>query len=193
MAEEKRKINIVKPGKHYVGHIAIPSAMFRTLDYFNRPHMMRRIDNQTTLDNYIQIHDVEIAIDGKWPHARLGIANVRVFDIIFFWDELEDSGNESERKRAASYSADSGRAELNRATILTPMYDSQFYEIAGDYFGRFKRALSQNFIALNNATVDQTHLEPDSGQWAKKSISLPHGFVAVNMNYVDSYFLKFEE
>jgi hypothetical protein len=77
--------------------------------------------------------------------------------------------------------------------MITPMYGSQFYEISGAFYGRFKRAMVKNFLSLTNATVDHFFKKSETDKWSKKPIALPHGFVALNMSFVDSYSLKIEE
>jgi len=155
MSDEKRRISIIKQGKKYLGGISIPSDMYRTTDYFNRPGMMRHRDNQGTLDSYIQLYDVEMIVDDNIVLKR--------------------------------------QPELNRANMITPMYGSQFYEISGAFYGRFKRAMVKNFLSLTNATIDHFFKKPETDKWNKKPIALPYDFVALNMSFVDSYSLKTEE
>ena len=193
MSEEKRRVNIIKQGKKYLGEILIPSDMYRTTDYFNRPAMMRHRDNKGTLDSYIQLHDVEIIIDDKIVLKRQTVVNIRVIDIIFYWDELDNLGIPVEQKRATAMMENIGRPELNRVNVITPMYGSQFYEISGAFYGKFKRAMLKNFLSLTNATVDHFFKKPETDKWNKKPIALSYGFIALNMNFVDSYSLKFDE
>jgi hypothetical protein len=193
MSDEKRKINVTKQGKKYLGMISIPSDMYRTTDYFNRPSMMRHRDNQGTLDSFIQLYDADILIGDNIVLKRQDVVNVRVIDIVFYWDEIDNLGMPAEQKRAKAMMEQMGRAELNRVTVTTPMHGSQFYEISGTFYGKFKRAMVKNFLALTNAAVEHFFKSPESGKWSKRSVSLPHDFVALNMNFVDSYSLKYEE
>ena len=193
MSDEKRKICIIKQGKKYLGGISIPSDMYRTTDYFNRPGMMRHRDNQGTLDSFIQLYDVEMIIDDKIVLKRQDIANIRVVDIILYWDEIDNLGIPAEQKRAKTMMENMGRSELNRVTVVTPMYGSQFYEVSGAFYGKFKRAMVKNFLSLTHATVDHFFKNPETDKWNKKSVTLPHAFVALNMSFVDSYSLKFDE
>jgi hypothetical protein len=193
MPDDKRKICIIKQGKKYLGGISIPSDMYRTTDYFNRPGMMKHRDNQGTLDSFIQLYDVEMIIDDKIVLKRQDVANIRVIDIILYWDEIDNLGTPVEQKRAKTMMENIGRPELNRVTVVTPMYGSQFYEVSGAFYGRFKRAMVNNFLSLTNATVDYFFKKPETDKWNKKSVTLPHGFVALNMSFVDSYSLLFEE
>ena len=193
MSDEKRKICIIKQGKKYLGGISIPSDMYRTTDYFNRPGMMRHRDNQGTLDSYIQLYDVEVIVDSNIVLKRQDVINIRVTDIIFYWDEIDNLGTPVEQKRAKAMMENIGQPELNRANMITPMYGSQFYEISGAFYGRFKRAMVKNFLSLTNATVDHFFKKSETEKWSKKPIALPHGFVALNMSFVDSYSLKIEE
>jgi hypothetical protein len=193
MADNKRKIGIMKQGKKYVGSVIIPSDAFRTIDYFNRPALMRHRDNLTTLDNYIQMHDVAMIIDGKVILKKQGAMNILVTDIIFYWDDLENIGDSSEQKRARTLMDNTGRTDLNSANIITPMFDNQFFQITGTFHGNFKSAMMHNFLALTNTSVNQIYIKPETGKWCKKPIDLPHGFLALNMNHIDSYSLKDDE
>ncbi len=193
MSDEKRKICIIKQGKKYLGGISIPSDMYRTTDYFNRPGMTRQLDNQGTLDSYIQLYDVKVIIDDKIVLTKQDVINTRVTDIIFYWDEIDNLGTPVEQKRAKAMMENIGRPELNRVNVITPIYGSQFYEISGAYYGRFKRAVVKNFLSLTNATIDHFVKNPEANKWSKKPITLPYDFVALNMNFVDSYSLKFDE
>jgi hypothetical protein len=154
---------------------------------------MRHRDNQGTLDSFIQLYDVEMIIDDKIVLKRQDVANVRVIDIMFYWDEIDNLGTPVEQKRAKTMMKSMGRSELNRVTVVTPMYGNQFYEVSGVFYGRFKRAMVNNFLSLTNATVDHFFKKPETDKWNKKSVTLPYGFVALNMSFVDSYSLKFDE
>jgi len=155
--------------------------------------MMKHRDNQGTLDSYIQLYDVEMIIDDNIVLKRQKVANLRVIDIIFYWDEIDNLGIPVEQKRAKTMMDNMGRSELNRVTVVTPMYGNQFYEVSGAFYGRFKRAMVNNFLSLTDAIVDHFFKKTETDKWNKKSVALPYGFVALNMSFVDSYSLLFEE
>jgi hypothetical protein len=193
MSDEKRKINIIKQGKKYLGELPIPSDKYRTTDFFNRPSILRHRADQGTLDSYIQLYDAEVTIDDNFALKRQNVINIRIIDIIFYWDELENVGTPAKQKKAKAMMDNAGQPELNRINVITPMYGDQFYEISGNFFGYFKRAMAKNFLSLTNATIDHFSKTAETGKWNKKPIALPYGFVALNMNFVDSYSLEIDE
>jgi hypothetical protein len=193
MSDEKRKINIIKQGKKYLGELPIPSDKYRTTDFFNRPSILRHRADQGTLDSYIPLYDAEVTIDDNFALKRQNVINIRIIDIIFYWDELENVGTPAEQKKAKAMMDNAGQPELNRINVITPMYGDQFYEISGNFFGYFKRAMTKNFLSLTNATIDHFFKTTETGKWNKKPIALPYGFAALNMNFVDSYSLESDE
>jgi hypothetical protein len=193
MADKKRKINIIKQGKKYFGELPIPSDNFRTSDYFNRPSILRHQADKGTLEGYSQLYDAEVTIDDNFALKKKNIVNIRIIDIIFFWDELENVGIPAKQKKAKAMMENAGRSEFNRINLITSMYGDQFYEISGDFFGYFRRVMATNFLSLTNATIDHFFKTIETGKWNKKPIALPYGFVAFNINFVDSYSLAFDE
>ncbi len=193
MTNNQRRFTIIKQGIKYDGSVIIPTNVYRTTDYFNRPALMRHRDNQTTLDNYIQMFDVALVIDGKVILKKQGAMNILVTNIIIYWDDLDKPGDSTEQKRARTLMENIGRTDLNTVNIITPMFDNQFYQIMGSFHGNFKKAMIHNFLALTNTSVNQIYIKPETGEWNKKPIDLPHGFLALNVNYIDSYSLKHDE
>ncbi|MBW1646049.1 MAG: hypothetical protein JRJ56_06960 [Deltaproteobacteria bacterium] len=184
----QRKITIHKPGKQYTGHIAVPAEAYRTSDYFNRPALMKHPHGQSTADNYIHLQDVRITVDSRLT-MTLETINIRVEDIIFFWDELKNAGTVADQLRAEKLRYKAGQQEMNRISIVTPILNGRFYTVAGTFSGLFRKAIQANFLALFEATI--TVFQPQNGgEWSKSPLPTPNRFVGFNLNYMESFFLK---
>ena len=187
---DEKICNYPKKGKWYTGNIDVPSDDYRTSDYFNRPKLMDSTSYHPSLDNYIELSDVKIYLDEK-SIIRKESLNILVTDILFHWDNEESVGMETSRQHANLIAQKSG-AKVSQINIITPTFNNHFYSVIGNYHPPFRKAMSSNFISLFDALAVLFCRQSTQDSWIKKSLQLPHSFIAVNINFIESYYRKDE-
>lgn len=69
-------------------------------------------------------------------------------------------------------------------TIITKVVASSFYDITGIFYGLFRKKSRDRFISLTQAKISEIHNR--SGKWTKRKIPLPHNFIGINNQNIES-------
>ena len=139
MSSVQRKVVIVTSlGKKYAGSIDIPSATFRTSDLLNSAHIYWKDPNMKCYDDAVLLYNVRLLIDNKTAYKRFETIQVKLPEIVYFYDDTEQVGDETEKKRANGLKkkVDEKSQTIN---IITTQVAKSFYDITGVYFGLFKK------------------------------------------------------
>jgi len=134
LTAERKVALITSMGKKYVGMIDMPNKDFRTTDLFNSANIFWKNPAVKCYDDAIYMRDVSLFIDGESAYKEFDTIQVKLSSIIFFYDEIEQIYDETEKKRAGgimTHSDESGQ----EVTIVTSMVANSFYTITG-YFSR---------------------------------------------------------
>jgi hypothetical protein len=69
-------------------------------------------------------------------------------------------------------------------TIITRCVAHSFYDISGKFYGLFKKKFNDKFIPLTEAKMVEIYKKQD--KLFKKEINLPHKFICVSTDYIES-------
>jgi hypothetical protein len=188
MNEKQRKMAIVTSlGKKYSGIIDIPNSNFRTSDLFNSANVFWKNPNEKCYDNAILMHDVRLFIDDASVYRHFDKIQIKLSEIIYFYDDASLLGDEMEKKRASTIIRQS-QETAQTVNIITRTVGHSFYDITGTFFGMFKKKAKDNFVSLTQANIAEISRRSD--KWVKKTISLPHGFIGVNNQHIESITMR---
>lgn len=188
MDAQQRKVAVITSlGKKYSGMVDVPNANFRTTDLFNSSNIFWKNPNLKCYDNAIFMSDVKLHLDDATVYKTFDSMQIKLSEIIYFYDESEGLGDAVEKKRATTM-AQQSKETGQMVDIITRQVANSFYEISGLFFGLFKKKSKDNFIALTQAKIVEVCRE--QGQWAPKEITLPHNFICVSNSQIESVTLK---
>jgi hypothetical protein len=184
MDAKQRKLAIVTSlGKKYSGMVDVPSETFRTTDLLNSSNIFWKSPNLKCYDNAIFMSDVRLLLDDKAVYKNFDSIQVKLSDIIYFYDDIEGIGNEMEKKRASTMVIQT-KEEAQSVNIITKQVANSFYDITGRFFGLFRKKSKDNFIPLTQANIVEIYRKED--KWVRKKINLPHNFICVSNNHIES-------
>jgi hypothetical protein len=170
MDAKQRKLAIVTSlGKKYSGMVDVPSETFRTTDLLNSSNIFWKSPNLKCYDNAIFMSQIKLS------------------DIIYFYDDIEGIGDEMEKKRASTMVRQTNE-DVQTVNIITKQVANSFYDITGRFFGLFKKKSKDNFIPLTQANIVEIYRKQD--KWVQKKVKLPHNFICVSNNHIESVTFK---
>lgn len=170
-------------GKRYRGTVDIPYATFRTTDLLNASTVFWKNPNEKLLNDAILMYDVELSIDGGESYKKFDNLQVRLAEIVFFYDELDEVGNPADRLRAIAM-REKAHEQGHTIHIISSMAGNAFYVITGTFYGLFKQKSHHEFIPLSDATV--VEITRNADQLIEREINLPHEFLGVSTHHIES-------
>ena len=188
MDTKQRKLWIVTSfGKKYSGIIDVPSETFRTTDLLNSSNIFWKNPNLKCYDNAIFMSDVNLFLDDTAMYKKFDFIQIKISDIIYCYDDIEEIGDEVEKKRASTMvkQTNEGAQTVN---IITSQVANSFYDINGRFFWLFKKKSKDNFISLTQAQIVEIYKKDD--KWMQKKVTLPHNFICVSNNHIESVTFK---
>jgi len=188
MDTKQRKLGIVTTlGRKYSGMVDVPSETFRTTDLLNSSNIFWKNPNLKCYDNAIFMSDARLFLDGTSVYKKFDTVQVKLPEIIYFYDEVEGIGDEMEKKRATTMvkQTDENAQIVN---IITKQVANSFYDINGIFFGLFRKKSKDNFIPLTKANIVEIYRKQD--KWVQKRVKLPHNFICVSNTYIESVTFK---
>lgn len=182
--KNQRNLNILTSmGKRYFGKVDVPNENFRTTDLLNSSNVYWRDPNEKCYDNAVLMHDVKLYIDEGIVYKHLDKIQIKIAEIIYFYDTLETVGDKSEKQRA-SHMVKQSHEKQQQVNIIIPIGASSFYDITGTFYGLFKKKSRDRFFPITQATILKIYKKTDT--WSKREINLPHRFICINNNAVES-------
>ncbi len=184
---ERKVIIVTSMGKKYVGMIDVPNEEFRTTDLFNSVNVYWKSPNMKCYDDAIFMHDVSLLLDEKAVYKKFDTIQVKLSEIIFFYDEIMEIQNEMEKKRAdtvISKAKESGQ----QITVITSLAANSCYNISGFFFGLFIKKSKDRFIPLTRTNIIEVY--KSQGKWFQKKIVLPHDFICFSNSHIESVSIK---
>ena len=182
-AKQRKLVIVTSLGKKYSGLVDVPSETFRTTDLLNSSNIFWKNPNQKCYDNAIFMSNVRLSLGDTGVYKRFDSIQVKLSEIIYFYDEIESVGDEMEQKRATTMVKQSNE-EAQTVNIITRQAGNFFYDITGIFFGLFKKKSRDNFIPLTKANILGIYREQD--KWMQKKIKLPHNFICVSNTHLES-------
>ncbi len=119
MDAKQRKLAIVTSlGKKYSGMVDVPSETFRTTDLLNSSNIFWKSPNLKCYDNAIFMSDVRLFLDDTAVYKKFDFTQVKLSNIIYFYDDIEGIGDEMEKNGPQQWSG-------KRTKTSRPLISSQ--------------------------------------------------------------------
>lgn len=184
MESNQRKLAIVTSlGKKYSGMVDIPNAAFRTTDLLNSSNIYWKNPNEKCYDNAILLYDALLLLDDTAVYRKFDKIQIKLSEIFYFYDDISDIGDEMEKKRASTM-VKHVQENAQIVNIITKDVASSFYDITGTFFGLFKKKSKDKFVPLTQASIVEIYKRQE--KWVKKTIALPHNFICVSNQHIES-------
>ncbi len=184
MEAKQRKLAVVSSlGKKYSGVVDIPNENFRTTDLLNSSNIFWKNPNEKCYDNAILMYDVKLFLDDTAVYRNFDKIQIKLSEIFYVYDEVHGLGDEMEKKRASTMIKHT-QENTQLVNIITREVANSFYDISGTFFGLFKKKSKDKFIPLTDVIIVEIHNR--QGKWAKKQIHLPHNFICMSNQHIES-------
>lgn len=183
MEISQKKITIYTPGKIYSGYMDIANQSLRTIDIFNSSNIFWKNPAERSFDDALLLHDATVHLEGNTKMGQYAKLQIKLQDIIFFYDSLENVGDSIEKKRAASLKGKT-KESTALANIITLTQGHGFFHITGMFYGLFKSKSKSRFIPLTQANV--VYVTRGNERWQKKVIKIEGGFVGISTRHIEA-------
>ena len=184
MDAKQRKLAIVTSlGKKYSGMVDVPNETFRTTDLLNSSNIFWKSPNLKCYDNAIFMSDVRLFLDDTAVYKKFDSIQIKISEIIYFYDDIKEIGDEMEKKRASTMVRQTN-VDVQTVNIITKQVANSFYDVNGIFFGLFKKKSNDNFIPLTQVNIVEIYKKQD--KWVQKKVKLPHNFICVSNNHIES-------
>ena len=181
---EQRKIAIVTAlGKKYSGLIDIPNTSLRTTDLLNSSNIFWANPTEKCYENTILMYDAQLMLHNTALYRRFDKIQIKIDEIICFYDEEQSMGDEKEKKRASTM-VENTQEKPRVVNIITCAGANSFYVIKGSFYGLFRKKSHDKFLPLTEASA--TEIFKKENKWVKKELTLPHNFIGVSNAHVES-------
>jgi hypothetical protein len=179
----QKKITIYCPDKIYTGYMDIGNVSLRTIDVFNSSNIYWKDPAERSFDDAMLLYNATVLLEGNTKLGDYAKLQVKLQDIIFFYDHLENVGDSMEKKRAA-HLKEKTKESASLAHIITHSQGHGFFYITGMFYGLFKSKSKSRYIPLTQATV--VHVTRGSEKWQKKVIKIEGGFVGISARHIEA-------
>ncbi len=179
----QRPVILYTPNKIYSGTIDLKNDDIRTIDQLNSSTIYWKNPAEKSFNDAILLYDVTVSVHGAEKFTTFKKLQLRLSDIIFFTDQLQSSGDSSEKLRAQTLSA-KAKDERAQAKIITEMRGDSFYFIFGTFHGLFKNKTKQRFFPLTE--VKAYEILRTGGKWERIEINLSNHFIGLSSNHIES-------
>lgn len=179
----QRPIILYTPNKKYTGNIDLKNDEMRTIDQLNSSTIYWKNPAEKSFNDAILLYDVNVSVHGADKFTSFNKLQLRLSDIIFFTDQLQATGDSSEKLRAQTLSA-KAKDERAQAKIITEMRGDSFFFIFGTFHGLFKNKTKQRFFPLTD--VKAYEILRTGGKWERIEIDLSNRFIGLSSNHIES-------
>jgi hypothetical protein len=183
MDSSQRKITIYTPEKIYRGYIDIANGSLRTIDIFNSASVYWKDPNEKSFNDAMLVNNASIVLEGDIKLGDFPKLQVRLSEVLFFHDSLENLGDSMEKRRAAFLNLKTKESK-SRVHIITQTRGNSFYYINGTFHGLFKSKSNHRYIPITEASVIQ--MMRSTEKWQKKTISIEGGFIGVSTAHIEA-------
>jgi hypothetical protein len=183
MEISQKKITVYTPDKTYSGYMDIGNPSLRTIDIFNSSNIFWKNPAERSFDDALLLYNATILLEGNTKMGEYAKLQIKLQDIIFFYDSLENVGDSIEKKRAAHLKVKT-KESTALAHIITLTQGHGFFYITGMFYGLFKSKSKSRYIPLTQASV--VHVTRGSEKWQKKVIKIEGGFVGISTRHIEA-------
>lgn len=183
MDNSQRKITIYTPEKTYKGYIDIANGSLRTIDIFNSANVFWKDPNEKSFNDALLINNASIVLDGNIKLGDFPKLQVRLSEVLFFHDSLENLGDSMEKKRAAYLSLKTKESK-SLVHIVTQTQGNSFFYISGTFHGLFKSKSNHRYIPITQASVIQ--IIRSNEKWQKKPLPIEGGFIGISTAHIEA-------
>ncbi|MFC1885795.1 hypothetical protein ACFLZM_01890 [Thermodesulfobacteriota bacterium] len=181
---EQRKVAIVTTmGKKYSGMIDIPNASLRTTDLLNSSNIFWVNPTEKCYENAILMYDAQLMLNSTALYRKFDKIQMKIDEIVYFYDEEQSIGDEKEKKRASTMAANT-QEKPRIINLITCSGSDSFYDITGSFYGLFRKKSHDKFLPLTEARAFEIYKKEN--KWVKKELTLPHSFIGVSNAHVES-------
>jgi len=183
MVEQRKVVLVTSLGKKYFGNIDIPNATFRTTDLFNSNSIYWRNPSEKCFENAILLYDAQLVIDDSPVRVQFDKIQVKLSEIIYFYDDLLSITDDKEKMRASSMVLKT-KEQVQTVSIITTQVANSFYHLTGSFFGLFKKKSNDKFIPLTKVKITEVYNKEE--KWFQREIDLPHKFICVSTSHIEA-------
>jgi len=183
MADQRRVVVVTSLGKMFRGMVDIPNATFRTTDLFNSSSIYWKDPSQKCFENAVLFRDVQMLIGDSAICIKFDRLQVRLEEIIYFYDDQEKITDDREKKRASSM-IQKTQEQSQSVDIVTTEVQNSFFHLTGTFFGLFKKKSNDRFIPLTEVKLTEIYRKDD--KWFQRAIELPHKFIGVSTRHIEA-------
>lgn len=183
MAEQRKVVVVTSLGKMYRGEVDIPNANFRTTDLFNSSSIFWQNPADKCFENAILFHDVQLLIGDAAIKVQFDKIQVKLSEVIYFYDDQEIISDEREKMRASSM-VQKAQEKSQTVDIITKQVSNSFYHLTGVFFGLFKKKSNDKFIPLTDIKLIEIYKKGD--KWFQRNIDVPYKFIGVSTSHIEA-------
>jgi hypothetical protein len=179
----QRKITIYTSEKIYKGYIDITNDSLRTIDVFNSANVYWKDPNEKSFNDAILINNASLSLEGNIKLGDFPKLQIRLSEVLFFHDTLENLGDGMEKRRAA-YLHLKTQENMSQVHIVTQTRGNSFFSITGTFHGLFKSKSNHRYIPITQAQVVQ--IVRGSEKWQKRPIPIEGGFIGISTGHIEA-------
>lgn len=183
METSQRKITIYTPHKVYRGNIDIANESLRTIDIFNSANIYWKDPGEKSFNDALLVNNASIMLAGNIKLGEFAKLQVKLADILFFHDSLENLGDGMEKRRAA-YLLQKTKESASQVHIITHTRGDAFFYISGTFYGLFKSKSNYRYIPITQVNV--VEVIRSNEKWQKRTIPIEGGFVGVSTEHIEA-------
>ncbi len=159
----------------------------RTLDLMNSSSLYWKNPAEKSFNDSILLRDVSVEVIGGQVLNRFSKLQLRIGDIVFFSDELSESGDEIEKKRARVLTERTDE-KPSGIEIITRMRGDSFYLVKGLFHGLFKSKSQHRFIPLMDAMIFE--VTRTGGEWETTKLDTGNTFIGLSTVHIEACSMK---
>ncbi len=179
----QRKITFYTPYKIYSGFIDVANETLRTIDIFNSSNLYWKDPTERSFNDALLLNNATIMLEGNTKLGDFAKLQVKLSDVLFFHDSLENMGDSLEKKRAANLMLKT-KEDTSQVHLLTHTRGGAFFYISGMFYGLFKSKSNHRFIPITQANVVEIIRSNDT--WQKQTIPIEGGFVGISTQHIEA-------
>jgi len=183
MTEQRSVVVVSSLGKIYKGIVDVPNETFRTTDLFNSSSIYWKDPSQKCFENAVLLRDVKMLIGGSSISVKFDKLQVKLSEVMYFYDDMEKISDEKEKMRASSMVKKTSEVSQSVDIITTEVANS-FYHLTGTFFGLFKKKSNDKFIPLTDVKLTEIYNKGD--KWYQRQVELPHKFIGVSTKHIEA-------
>jgi len=183
MAHERQVVLVTSLDRKYSGKVDIPNPTLRTTDLLNSGSVYWKDPSEKCFENAILLHDVQLNLGDSAVSVRFDKIQVKLSEVIYFYDDLQSITDENEKMRAATM-VQKAKEQSQVVNIITTEVSQSFYNMTGVFYGLFKKKSNDKFIPLTEVKLIEIYKK--EGKWFQREVELPYRFIGISTSHIES-------